>query len=320
LIARIVSLLDSREWNEYPPGVARHQIMMLHFAAGKALDDLGDHSDAMHHFGLANTVRRQLCSFNVRSVEHDVDRLVSRFTPQCLAENASLGQTDSTPILIVGMPRSGTTLVERIVSSHSEIYGRGEVDFWNNRGPAVRFVNSRVVEAGDICKDYLRVLRRGGAPGIPRATDKMPFNFFWVGLIHLLFPNARIIHVHRNPIDTCLSNYMTPIWAPFASDLRDLASYYLQYRRIMTHWRDVVPSNRLLDVEYEEMVADPEACARRLIAFCGLEWDPNCAKPERNQGAVSTASHWQARQPIYRSSVERWRRYEPWIGELKELL
>jgi hypothetical protein len=169
--------------------------------------------------------------------------------------------------------------------------------------------------------DYVN-LTRHGAGDVLRATDKMPFNFLWVGLVHLLFPNARFVHVRRNAVDTCLSIYTTPFrvnWG-FASAHAHLVSYYRTYRRLMDHWRLVIPRDRLLEVDYESVVADPETAARRLVSFVGLEWDAACLRPEQNQDAVMTASVWQARQPVYRGSVERWRRYEPWIGELRELL
>jgi hypothetical protein len=153
-------------------------------------------------------------------------------------------------------------------------------------------------------------------------TDKMPFNFLWVGLVHALLPKARIVHCRRNPVDTCLSIYSTYFaehWG-FASDRGDLAAYYRQYVRLTDHWRTVLPADRMIDVDYELAIAAPEETARRLIAFCGLEWDPACLRPERNTDAVQTASRWQARQPIYRTSVERWRNYEPWLGELGTLL
>jgi len=232
-------------------------------------------------------------------------------------------QADETPVLIVGLPRSGSTLLERIVSSHPMAHGCGELDFWNDRGPMWAHADlDRLAKAADqIRADYVRVLRRG-APRAVRATDKMPSNFFWVGLVHLLFPKARIILSRRNPVDTCLSIYTTPFAATwgFASSLGDLAAYQRLHQRLMDHWRAVIPSDRLLEVDYEDVVGEPEKTARRLIAFCGLAWDPACLRPEENRDAVRTASSWQARQPIYRSSVERWRRYEPWIGELRTLL
>ncbi|HEY6459022.1 MAG TPA: sulfotransferase, partial [Polyangiaceae bacterium] len=146
--------------------------------------------------------------------------------------------------------------------------------------------------------------------------------FLWLGLVHALFPRARFVHCRRNPLDTCLSMYQTQFAANwgFASDRGDLVFYYRQYLRLMAHWRAVVPAERFLDVDYETATAAPEDAARRLVQFCGLPWDDACLRPEQNAESVKTASRWQARQPVYRTSVERWRRYEPWIGELKELL
>jgi len=297
--------------------------MMLHFAAGKAFDDLGDYATAMSHFGAGNGIRRQLAPFSLGAVEKRVESIIARFTPEFFANHAKLGDDDPTPILIIGMPRSGTTLLERIISNHPKVRGGGELEYWNERGQDwVDAEPKRLAEAADhLRRGYLGVLR-GGALDVPRATDKMPFNFFWAGLVHLLLPNARIVHSRRNPVATCLSIYTIPFstTVAFASGLDDLASYYRLYRRLMDHWRAVISPNRLIEVDYEDVVAETESSARRLVSFCGLEWDSACLRPEENRDAVKTASHWQARQPIYRSSVERWRRYEPWIGELRELL
>ncbi|HEY3822716.1 MAG TPA: sulfotransferase [Polyangiaceae bacterium] len=304
--------------------VAERQRMTLHFAAGKGLDDLRDYAGAIAHFDAANAIRRKLSPpFDRAYLEQRVDRLIARFTGGFFAANAALGRGEETPVLVLGMPRSGTTLIERIVSSHPEVGGGGELPFWNERGSAWADAETGALAgaANGLCADYLRVLRRI-RPNALRVTDKMPFNFLWVGLVHLLFPNARVIHCRRNPIDTCLSIYATQFtqsWG-YASERGDLAFYYRQYLRLMEHWRAVLPPGRLLDVDYEEATAAPEEVSRRLIAFCGLEWDAACLQPERNPGAVKTASTWQARQPIYRSSVERWRHYEHWIGELRGLL
>ena len=317
LVARIVSRLGAAD-------VAERQRMTLHFAAGKALDDLRDYAGAIQHFDAANQIRHRLSPpFDRKYLEQRVDRLVARYTREYFAEHAAMGQGDETPVLILGMPRSGTTLIERIVSSHPRVGGGGELTFWNEHGSAWADVETgKLAEAADRLRgDYLRLLRSIG-PDSLRITDKMPFNFLWIGLVHLLFPNARVIHCRRNPIDTCLSIYATQFtqsWG-YASERGDLAFYYRQYLRLMEHWRTVMPSDRLLDVDYEDATAAPEAAARRLIAFSGLEWDDACLRPERNPDAVKTASTWQARQPIYRSSVERWRNYEPWIGELRQLL
>jgi tetratricopeptide (TPR) repeat protein len=323
-ISRMQSLLEAKEWHKvHGAVVAERQLMMLHFALGKALDDLGEYADAMSHFHAANKSRRKQSAFDPHEVEQRINQLVARFTPEFFAAHSAIGHDDPTPILIVGMPRSGTTLLERIVSSHPKVHGCGELDFWVERGPAwANAAADKLAKAANQLRgDYLRILRKS-APEALRATDKMPFNFFWVGLVHLLLPNARIVHVRRNPIDTCFSIYATLVgktWG-FASSLGDLASYYKLYLRLMDHWRAVIPSGRLLDVNYEDVVSEPETLAKQLIAFCGLEWDAACSRPEANCDPVKTASKWQARQPVYGSSVERWRRYEPWIGELRELL
>jgi tetratricopeptide (TPR) repeat protein len=316
IVERVLKRLDA-------PGLAERQRMMLHFAAGKALDDLHDYRAAIEHFDAANRIRRTITPFDRHEFARRIDELVTWFTPEFFAANAALGTEDETPVFVLGMPRSGTTLIERVISSHPQVGGGGERSFWNERAPA--WVNAAgeklAAKADDLRGDYLRLLR-GIAPDALRVTDKMPFNFLWVGLLHTLLPGARVVHCRRNPVDTCLSIYSTYFarhWG-FTSDRGDLAAYYRQYLRLMDHWRTVLPADRLLDVDYEQATVAPEETARRLIAFCGLEWDPACLRPEHNADVVRTASRWQARQPIYRSSVERWRNYEPWIGELRSLL
>ena len=299
-----------------------HQ-MTLHFAAGKALDDLKDYVAAIEQFDAANRIRRQLAPFRPDLFERLVGRLLALFTPELFATERETGVDDETPVLVLGMPRSGTTLIERIVSSHPRVAGGGELSFWNERGQGLVDAGSDAIvgAASGLRRDYLKVLRAIG-PDALRVTDKMPFNFLWVGLVHLVLPRARVIHCRRNPVDTCLSIFQTQFaqnWS-FASDRRDLASYYRQYRRVMEHWRAVLPRERFIDVDYETATREPAETARRLIDFCGLPWDEACLSPERNPDVVRTASKWQARQPVYRTSVERWRNYEPWIGPLRELL
>lgn len=316
LLARIASRLAAAD-------NSMHQRMTLHFAAGKVLDDLEDYAEAMTHFDAANELRRQVSPFDAGDFERQVDRVIDSFVPDFIHGHAALGADDETPVLVLGMPRSGTTLIERIVSSHPRAAGGGELRFWRDaRARLAEAEPSRLAQAAEgVRADYLRLLRNIG-PGALRVTDKMPFNFLWLGLVRLLFPRARIVHCRRGPVDTCLSIYQTQFsqsWG-FASDRGDLVRYYGQYLRLMEHWRAVIPTDRLLEVDYEEVTAAPEATARRLIAFCGLEWDTACLHPERNPDTVRTASKWQVRQPIYRSSVGRWRRYEPWLGELRALL
>jgi tetratricopeptide (TPR) repeat protein len=219
LVARILSRLEAAD-------VAERQRMTLHFAAGKALDDLRDYAGAIQHFDAANQIRRRLSpAFDRKFLEHRIDRTIARYSRELFAAHAAMGQDDETPVLILGMPRSGTTLVERIVSSHPRIGGGGELTFWNERASAwVDVEMGKLAEAADSLRgDYLRLLRSIG-PGSLRVTDKMPFNFLWIGLVRLLFPNARFIHCRRNPIDTCLSIYSTQFtqsWG-YASDRGDL--------------------------------------------------------------------------------------------------
>jgi hypothetical protein len=177
-------------------------------------------------------------------------------------------------------------------------------------------------EAGHgLAREYLALLRRIG-PQAARVTDKAPFNHIRLGLIHLLLPQARIIHCRRHPVDTCLSMYFTYFSQrmDFAWAKADLAFAYRQYARLMDHWRAVLPRESFLEVDYEDLIADREAVTRHLIAFTGLDWRDACLSPERNERTVNTASLWQARQTVYATSVARWRRYEPWLGELRELL
>jgi hypothetical protein len=298
--------------------------LSLHFACGKLLDDLGEYREAMEHFDLANQIRSGRAKFDGPAFAADVDRLVRRFTPDFFAANAALGRDDETPLLIVGLPRSGTTLVERILSSHPQIAAGGELPFWIRRAAPWGVAEATYLSAQsarDISGEYLSLLRRIG-PSAARVTDKLPFNVLFVGLIHLLLPKARIIQCRRHPVDTCLSIYFTHFnqTIAFASDKADLAVACQHYARLMDHWRTVLPSDRLLEVDYEKLVTDREAVTRQLVAFAGLDWHDSCLRPEQNERAVTTASLWQARQPVYTTSIARWRNYEPWLADLRRLL
>ena len=257
------------------------------------------------------------------------DNLIENFTAdalerarQSLVTRACPG--DDLPVFIVGMPRSGTTLVEQILSSHPDVVAGGELNFWGDRLSGWVAPTIGAVEAGALAKaaeDFSAELRRIG-PHALRVTDKTPRNFELLWLIRLAFPDARIIHCRRRPVDTCLSIFFLNFSARqgYACNRGDLVFFYRQYERLMDHWRRALPADRFTEVEYETLVADREAQTRRLIAFCGLDWDEACLAPERNNRLVKTPSLWQVRQPVYTTSVERWRRYEPWLGELRELL
>ena len=174
---------------------------------------------------------------------------------------------------------------------------------------------------GKAAADYLGVLRRI-APTAVRVTDKMPFNFLWAGLIHMAFPRATIIHCRRAAIDTALSIHQTHFHPglAFPTGGEELVAYFRDYQRLIDHWRRVLPADRFIEVDYEDLTRAPEPVIRPIIAACGLTWHDACLRPESNPRAVNTPSKWQARQPIYRTSVARWRRYEPWLGPLRALV
>jgi hypothetical protein len=305
-------------------GLSSQQRIAILFAVAKGLSDLAEYGPAMACYDEANELRRQLAPLNRQSTVRAFDWLIATFTPDFFSRHAALGVADERPIMILGMPRSGTTLAEQIVSSHALVAAGGELPFWTRQAAPLatpRFAERLPAEAGRIAGAYQSLLD-GIAAGAARVTDKNPFNFLWIGVIHTLFPKARIVHCQRHPVDTCLSMFTTHfgVMIDCANDRGDLVFYFRQYQRLMEHWRRVLPPGTMLDLRYEDLIADPEPHSRALIAFCGLDWDPACLRPEDNQRTVHTASIWQSRQPIYRTSVERWRRYEPWLGELRELL
>ncbi|HXZ17657.1 MAG TPA: sulfotransferase, partial [Roseiarcus sp.] len=304
------------------PGLERSQRVRLLLALGKAADDLGDPASAMQRFDEADAARRGSRPFDSAAFDMAIDRLIERADPELSVRAAEKGSRDETPVLIVGMPRAGTTLVEQILSSHPDVEGGGELNFWNERG-ANWLTVQRDAEAQFVkqaASDYLDVLRTIG-PNVARVTDKMPFNFLWVGLIHLAFPFATIIHCRRSAIDTALSIHQT-LFHPglaFPTGGPELVAYFRSYRRLTDHWRRTLSPDRFVEIDYENLAREPEPVMRRIVAACGLPWNEACLRPENNSRAVRTPSKWQTRQPVYRSSVERWRRYAPWLGPLSAL-
>jgi tetratricopeptide (TPR) repeat protein len=305
------------------PGLDVEPRLRVHLALGKAADDLGDYAAAMQQFDAADALRASAAAFDAKMFDAEVDRLIEQWSPSALARAPELGSGDRRPVLILGMPRSGTTLVEQIVSSHPAVRAGGELNFWNERGAAWRQAGAAGMERPFVARaaaDYLALLAACG-PKAARVTDKMPFNFLWAGLIHLAVPQATIIHCRRNPIDTALSIHQTlfnPTLA-FPTGGPKLVAYYRSYERLTEHWRRALPPARFIEVRYEELTLDPEPVIRRIIGACGLGWHDACLHPEFNTRSVKTPSKWQTRQAIYRDSVERWRRYEPWLGALRAL-
>ena len=311
------------------PGLEAGQRLRLHLAIGKTAEDLGDYALAMQHFDAADAVRRSSASFDPAAFSIEIDRMIASCTPELMARAPELGSADATPVLIIGMPRSGTTLVEQIVSMHPEVGAGGELHFWNQRGAAwqqsVAAGNETPLVASEFLAkavaDYLGVLR-AIAPTAARVTDKMPFNFLWAGLVHMAFPRAIIIHCRRAAVDTALSIHQTHFHpsVAFPTGGAELVAYFRDYQRLIDHWQNVPPADRFIEVDYEDLTRAPEPVIRRILAACGLAWHDACLNPESNPRAVNTPSKWQARQPIYRTSVARWRRYEPWLGPLRALV
>jgi Flp pilus assembly protein TadD len=317
-------LLERMEAALATPGLEAAQRQRLHLAIGKAADDLGDFALAMRHFDAADTVRRDSTPFDSSAFSIEIERLIGRCTPELIARAPELGSRDATPVLIIGMPRSGTTLVEQIASMHPEVGAGGELNFWNERGPAwlrSGAAGDNAPSLANAAADYLGVLG-AIAPRAARVTDKMPFNFLWAGLIHVAFPRAIFIHCRRAAVDTALSIHQTHFHPglAFPTGGAELVAYFRGYQRLIDHWRSVLPTNRFIDVDYEGLTRSPEPVIRRIIAACGLAWHDACLQPECNPRAVKTPSKWQTRQPIYRTSVARWRRYEPWLGPLRALV
>lgn len=284
--------------------------MHLHFALGKVLADIGQHERSFRHQLQANALRRQEFAYEEAETLAKIDRLRAAFAHEVMQSLEGVGDPSRLPIYIVGMPRSGTSLIEQILASHPQVFGAGELDLFSRivTGANASAVTKELVQS--LGPRYLAGIK-ALAPPTDRITDKMPGNFLFVGLIHLTLPNARIIHARRNPVDTCLSNF-SRLFAddqPFAYDLGELGRYYRAYERLMAHWRSVLPEAVMLDVSYEEVVADLEGQARRIIAHCGLEWNDACLEFHKTERAVRTASLMQVRQPIYRSSIGRWRPY-----------
>jgi len=323
MMERMRSMLES------DPLIAADQAC-LQYALGKAHDDLGEYEAAMRHYIQANDIERDRKKADGRLFDRPshtarFDAFIRAFTAE-RAGSDSDSETDSDlPVLIVGMMRSGTTLTEQILSSHRDVGAGGELSYWPKRaGEALwQAVEQKLdpSQARAVGKGYLELLE-GLAPGKRRVTDKLPSNFAYLGFIHRLLPKARFIHCRRSPVDTCLSNYVTPSrnTPEFIHDRSDLVFVYREYLRLMEHWRTILPADRFLEIDYEELIRDRERVTREMIKFCGLEWDESCLHPELNERVVSTPTLWQARQPVYSTSVERWRRYEPWLGPLKELL
>jgi tetratricopeptide (TPR) repeat protein len=299
----------------------------LHFALGKAYADLAQHQRAFAHLAAGNALKRRRTAYDEAQTLRRFAELRATFTPELMQTHRGVGDPSAVPLFVVGMPRSGTTLIEQILSSHPRVFGAGEIsDFREsipnvNANDAVIAVPQAVLSAPALRQLAARYLDRirSTAPTADRIVDKMPANFAFVGLIHLALPNARIIHALRDPIDTCLSCFSILFVdeQPYAYDLGELGRYYRGYHALMDYWRTILPPDVLLEVRYEDLVHDLEGQARRIVAHCDLPWEDRCLDFHQTSRSVRTASCVQVRQPIYRGSVGRWRAY---ANQLKPLL
>lgn len=308
----------------------------LNFAAGKVMDDSKAWDRAFHYYARGNRLRNRQYQYQAEEDAARVDRDIAVFTPELLERLAPLGSDSIAPVFIVGMPRSGTTLTEQIISSHPQAIGAGEVIFWSEAPTAMPLLQKQEdtpypqcvelltqAQIATIADEYLKLLHKitGAGDDVARITDKMPHNFLYLGLIAAVFPRARIVHCKRDPLDNCLSIYFQNFGGshPYAYDLPNLGHHHVQYQRLMAHWHALLPG-RILDLNYEDLIADPEYWSRALIDHVGLDWDDACLAPHKLERTVKTASVWQVRQPIYKSSVQRWKHYEAHLEPLRQVL
>jgi len=305
--------------------------MDLGFALGKVFEDLKNYDRAFSYILEANRLKRRSIEY---SIQEDADlfaRLKRTFTPDFWASHDDSGMEDNTPIFILGMPRSGTTLVEQILASHPQVFGAGELallqDLVRNICPgdgAAQYPECMLDLDNETLRrmgsEYIKGIR-GYAEDATHITDKMPHNFLHIGLIRTILPNARVIHCTRNPMDTCLSIFKNDFQGThnYAYDMVELGRYYTLYQDLMSYWEETLPGF-MYSLSYEDMIADQRKQTEDLLDFCGLSWDDACLAFYRTKRRVTTASLAQVRQPIYKDSVELWKRYEKQLEPLRKAI
>jgi tetratricopeptide (TPR) repeat protein len=315
------------------PGISSENKEHLFFTLGKIYDDCGLYDEAFKYFRQANEIRNVSASYQPDAVAKLTDDIIEVFNREFLSQRFAFASDSHLPLFIVGMPRSGTTLLASILSNHPAIATAGELpdmaDYAMRLGEllksgtfypqAVKQVTPTV--ASHIITEYEKRLKCEAKSVSLYIIDKNPLNFRHLGFIAMLFPQAQIIHCTREPLDTCLSNYFTrfPLSLNYAFDLRNIGHFHLEYARLIEHWRKI-PAIRMLDVSYEDLILKTEPTARKMLEFLGLEWDARCLAPHTNPNPIETASDWQVRQPIYQQSLGRWQHYGKYLGPLKEVL
>lgn len=304
----------------------------LNFALGKMYDDLGEYEKGFPYYIEGCRIKNKSMGYSKERREQNVADIKKVFTKDFIKKHAKAGDNSKEPIFILGMPRSGTTLTEQIISSHPNVYGAGELKELTNLvkahaneenadGYATSFANVTDKELKKMGEDYIRQLKEYSSDS-PHITDKMPGNFNYIGLIRTILPNAKIVHINRHPLDNCISCF-TRLFAhgqSYSYDLSNVGHYYKTYHDIMNYWRETLPEGSFYDLQYERLVDDTESEAKKLIEYCGLEWDPKCLEFYKNKRSIRTASVTQVRQPIYKSSKQRWKNYDKFLDLMKEEL
>ncbi len=308
----------------------------LHFALGKCYEDTKQYASAFKHYTAGCKLKRNRIEYSADNNDLITKNIMDFFTKNNIDQLRSDACDSNLPIFVLGMPRSGTTLTETIIASHPMVYGAGELDDilelavhnhslnntnLNSLGYPLNMQDITQAELKAMGESYIKGLQER-APVSPRITDKMPANFNFLGLIHLMLPNAKIVHVKRNPIDTCLSCYNKLFNRSQLQsyDLQEIGRYYKNYAALMDHWRKVLPPGSFYEIQYEDIIADAGGQSRALIDYCGLEWNEACLDFHKTKRNIRTASVTQVRQPIYKTSVEKWRHYEKHLGPLLDAL
>jgi tetratricopeptide (TPR) repeat protein len=325
LVRRLQNLVESTS-------IENKDKIPMFYALGIIHEQAGKHKEAFGYYSRANALDDKNFQFSIKVFKDYTTLITSTFNREFIQRHNYRPQTDITPVFIVGMPRSGTSLVHQILASHPAVYGAGELNWFpfiqqnlkrllptdQNFPDNVHLLDEKYTLA--IANDYLGHMR-SLASGETVIIDKMPVNFLYLGFIKILFPNARIIHCTRDPKDTCLSIYFNRFFGSisYAYNLSSLGGYYRSYQQVMRHWEQVLP-DMIHEVNYESLVESPETITRGALEYLGLDWHPGCLAFYKSRTAMRTASDHQVRKPIYKSSISRWKKYAPYLRELERAL